>query len=63
MNKKLKISIVAMAMVFVLLIGNILAYFTDADTATNEFTTGRISIDLQEPNWDPSLGGELVPGY
>ena len=63
MNKKLKISIVAMAMVFVLLVGNILAYFTDADTATNEFTTGRISIDLQEPNWDPSLGGELTPGY
>ena len=63
MNKKLKISVVVMAIVLVLLVGNILAYFTDADTATNEFTTGRISIDLQEPSWDPLLGGELVPGY
>ena len=63
MRNKLKISTIALFLIFVLLIGNILAYFTDADTTTNEFTTGRISIDLQEPSWDPSLGGELVPGY
>lgn len=30
-----------------------MAYFTDADTATNEFTVGKISIDLTEPGWTP----------
>lgn len=30
-----------------------MAYFTDGDTATNTFTVGKISLDLQEPNWEP----------
>ena len=34
-------------------IGGIMAYFTDGDTATNTFTVGKISIDLQEPEWVP----------
>lgn len=34
-------------------IGAVSAYFTDADTATNTFTVGKISIDLQEPDWVP----------
>ena len=40
-------------------IGGIMAYFTDADTATNIFTVGKISIDLQEPEWIPTT--EIVP--
>ncbi len=40
-------------------IGGIMAYFTDADTATNTFTVGKISIDLQEPEWLPPT--EIVP--
>lgn len=30
-----------------------MAYFSDADTATNTFTVGKVSIDLQEPSWNP----------
>lgn len=60
---KIRRALPIVVLIMVLMIGNILAYFTDMDTATNEFTTGRISIDLQEPNWDPGQGGELVPGY
>lgn len=37
----------------VMAIGGIMAYFTDADTATNVFTVGKVSLDLIEPNWDP----------
>ena len=40
-------------------IGGIMAYFTDGDTATNTFTVGKISIDLQEPEWVPPT--EIVP--
>lgn len=43
------------------MIGSIMAYFTDADTATNTFTVGQVSLDLQEPNWDPDDAEDLVP--
>ena len=33
--------------------GGISAYFTDNDTATNTFTVGKVSLDLEEPNWVP----------
>lgn len=33
-------------------VGGIMAYFTDTDDATNNFTIGEIEIDLQEPTWD-----------
>lgn len=49
-NKKL--SIIALALVACLMVAGISAYFTDGDTATNTFTVGKISIDLQEPNWE-----------
>lgn len=31
------------------------AYLSDADTMTNEFTVGQISVKLEEPNWNPTL--------
>lgn len=41
------------ALVGCMTVGAISAYFTDADTATNTFTVGKVSIDLQEPDWVP----------
>ena len=52
-KKRMKTMIAATAMIGVLAIGGISAYFTDGDTATNTFTVGKVSIDLQEPNWNP----------
>ena len=52
-NKKLATLSVALGLSTIALIGGISAYFTDADTATNEFTIGKVSLDLQEPNWVP----------
>ncbi len=50
--KTMKCVTVIMALVGCLTIGGISAYFTDADTATNKFTVGKISLDLVEPDWN-----------
>lgn len=60
-NNKLRTTLLVSSMVGVMLIGGIAAYFTDADTATNEFTMGKISLDLQEPSWDPENGKDVTP--
>lgn len=52
-QKKLGISIIALALAGCFAIGAISAYFTDADAATNTFTVGKVEIDLQEPHWIP----------
>ena len=61
-NSKVKYLVVIGAMLGVLTIGGIMAYFSDGDTATNTFTVGKVSIDLQEPSWDPDDTIDLVPG-
>ena len=50
-NKKM--AIIALALVACLMVATISAYFTDADQAVNTFTVGKVSIDLQEENWNP----------
>lgn len=60
-NKKVRTLILSASMIGVMFIGGIAAYFTDADTATNEFAVGKISLDLQEPNWDPDNGENVTP--
>lgn len=52
-NKKLAKATAVCALAGVMLIGGAMAYFTDTDTATNEFTVGKVSIDLKEPGWTP----------
>ena len=44
-------------------VGGIMAYFTDTDDATNNFTIGEIEIDLQEPTWDrlPDTDDDDIP--
>ena len=44
-----------------LLIGGTMAYLTDYDTAANEFTVGKVDIELQEPKWKPEDHKKLVP--
>ena len=44
-----------------LLIGGAMAYLTDYDTAANEFTVGKVDIELQEPGWNPDEYDKLVP--
>lgn len=62
MTKKRVITIaLCMALIGTLSAGGIMAYFTDADTAVNEFTVGKIELDLQEPDWDPDTGKNITP--
>lgn len=52
--------ILAGAIAVLLAIGGILAYFTDTEQAVNEFTVGKVEIDLQEPSWDADNPPEAV---
>ena len=61
MASKKKLTVIALMLVAIMAVGMVSAYFTDADTATNTFTIGKISLDLQEPNWDPDEPGPLTP--
>ena len=47
MNKK-KVIAVAIVLALVLLIGGMLAYFTDTDTKSNTFTLGNVNIKIDE---------------
>lgn len=55
MNKKR--SIIGMAAILgiagILAAGGTVAYLTDFDNSVNEFTVGKVEIDLEEPGWDP----------
>ena len=42
-------------------IGGTLAYLTDYDVAANEFTVGKVDIELNEPNWKPEDYKNLLP--
>lgn len=50
-NRNKNLVIIA-AMVIILVVGAISAYFTSSDKAANIWTVGEIDIDLQEPGWD-----------
>lgn len=61
MNKR-KTMAVAIVLALVLLIGGMIAYFTDTDVATNEFTLGdEVDISLSE-TWTPADGLGIHPG-
>ena len=63
MNRKRVVAIaVASVLALVLLIGGMLAFFTDTDTKTNVFTLGdNVEISLTEV-WTPADGLNLHPG-
>ncbi len=54
-------AVLAAALAGCMMIGGIAAYFTDADTATNTFTVGKVSLDLMEPTWDPDNARDITP--
>lgn len=60
--KKITTFLFGAALIGIMAAGSTTAYFTDGDTATNTFTVGKISLDLQEPDWEPEDGEDLTPG-
>lgn len=56
MSRK-KTIIVAIVLALVLLIGGLIAYFTDTDTAINQFTLGdEVEISITETGWTKTTG-------
>jgi predicted ribosomally synthesized peptide with SipW-like signal peptide len=51
-NAKKKNMVIVVAMIAVLAIGSIAAYFTATDSATNSFVVGSVEIDQVEPAWE-----------
>lgn len=60
-KRNLKSTILATAMVVVMGVGGIMAYFTDFEETRNNFTFGEIEIELSEPNWEPYNATHVVP--
>ena len=70
MNRKKSI-LTAVVLLLVILIGGMIAYFTDTESITNKFTLGNVDITLTEPNWSttdsnnngvPDVAEQLSPG-
>ncbi|MDO4648679.1 MAG: TasA family protein [Eubacteriales bacterium] len=61
-NKKsiLKPAVIAAAALMIFT-GSTYSYLTDYDTADNDFTIGKVTIDLEEPNWKPEENKSLTP--
>jgi len=60
-RKSLKVWVLTLALVGVIGVSGIMAYFTDGDTATNVFTVGSISLDLTETDWVDGSGDDITP--
>lgn len=60
MKKKIMAIFLCVALVAIAVVGASLAYFTDKDNATNEFTVGKVDITLEE-TFDKD-NAKLMPG-
>lgn len=45
-----------------LAVGGTMAFLTDKDSAVNTFTVGHVSLDFEEPDWDPDPDDPNTPG-
>lgn len=50
-KKQLLRTMIACGLVVSVAAGGTVAYLTDAETATNTFTVGKVKIDLEEPGY------------
>lgn len=62
---KYKKNIMKMAVLFgvvgIIAMGGTAAYLTDYDNVVNEFTVGKVEIDLTEPKWTPDEHVDIEP--
>lgn len=62
MKNSKKIAIATCALCAVMSVSGICAYFTDTDSAVNNFTVGEVKIDLDEPNFPTPPPEDVPPG-
>ena len=61
-TKKIIGKVAVFAIVIVLVVGGIMAYLTDTDSKTNNFTIGNVDIVLHEDGWDALADGDGTVG-
>lgn len=63
MEKKIKIKniLIGLALMAVFLIGGAAAFFTDTETAVNNFTVGDVEVSIDEPSWNSDEGADITP--
>ena len=59
LKKQLLRTMIACGLVVAVAAGSTVAYLTDAETATNTFTIGRVQIDLEEPGYPGNDSDEV----
>ena len=62
MKNSKKIAIATCAICAVMSVSGICAYFTDTDSAVNNFTVGEVKIDLDEPSFPTPPPEDVPPG-
>lgn len=58
-KKQLLRTMIACGLVVSVAAGGTVAYLTDAETATNTFTVGKVKIDLEEPGYPGNDSDEV----
>ncbi len=61
MKKNLLKGAAVLGLVAVLAAGGTIAYLTDYDSSVNEFTVGKVEIELKEPGWNPDNQTQTQP--
>ncbi len=61
MKKRTITSLAAAGILCASALGTTLAYLTDTDQKTNEFTVGKVDMELTETDWDPEEAKKLDP--
>lgn len=61
MKKKVVKALILCGVLGILGVGGTMAYLTDYDSTVNEFTVGKVDIELKEPNWKPEDNTQIEP--
>lgn len=61
MKNKMTRTVLVCSAAGMLLLGGTAAYLTDHDEAVNEFTVGKVDIEIDEPEWKPEENKKIVP--
>ena len=60
--KKNKVKIMTLeGILFLASVGGVSAYLTDYEKVSNEFTVGKVDIELKEPEWKPEENKKIEP--
>ncbi|HJD25794.1 MAG TPA: SipW-dependent-type signal peptide-containing protein [Candidatus Blautia intestinipullorum] len=62
MSRNMKKAVLMLGVLCLASIGGVSAYLTDYDKADNQFTVGKVEIELQEPKWNPEDHSKIEPG-